>query len=158
MSYRKLTKRMEGALPLVAGVVVGEAIDASGIIDTTIAPIAGTWTPLAKGIIGLGITAAGLGMKKGAMADIVLGAGLPIAASGIVQQFFPGGIIPPPTAVLPAPAGLAPVQLTSYARPTGLRYGHPTLRVTMIPPRPGILAPSAIPQSLAGKFMLGTGR
>ena len=92
-------------------------------------------------------------MKKGMMADIIVGAGLPIAASGFTQQFL--GTVPtvPPTARARTPA-----RLTPYAIPTGLRYGRPTLQVPYVTPRPGILAPSAIPKELAGKFILGSGR
>ena len=161
MVFENVTERVGGALPLIGGVVVGEAIDASGLIDSTIAPFTGNFTGLAKGVIGAFIVGTGLSMKKGLTADMLVGAGLPIAASGFVQQFLPGGVaLGQPTPVMPTPATIppqiTPVQLTSYARPTGLRFGHPTLSVPMIPPRPGILSPSAIPQDLAGKFILGT--
>ena len=155
VSIKKITDKVSGSLPLIGGVVVGEAIDASGMIDNAIAGFTGGFTGLAKGIIGALIVGTGLSMKKGAVADVVIGAGLPIAASGFVQQFLPGGVAlgrARATTVMPVSA---PVRLTSFARPTGLRMGHPTLSVPMIPPRPGVLAPSGIPASLAGKFILG---
>ena len=158
VSIKKITDKVSGSLPLIGGVVVGEAIDASGMIDNAIAGFTGGFTGLAKGIIGALIVGTGLSMKKGAVADVVIGAGLPIAASGFVQQFLPGGVAlgrARATTVMPVAPVSAPVRLTSFARPTGLRMGHPTLSVPMIPPRPGVLAPSSIPASLAGKFILG---
>ena len=158
VSIKKITDKVSGSLPLIGGVVVGEAIDASGMIDNAIAGFTGGFTGLAKGIIGALIVGTGLAMKKGAVADVVIGAGLPIAASGFVQQFLPGGVTlgrARATTVMPVTPVSAPVRLTSFARPTGLRMGHPTLSVPMIPPRPGVLAPSAIPADLAGKFILG---
>ena len=155
-TIEKLTSKIGDSLPLIGGVIAGELIDASGTIDNAIVGFTGAWTGLAKGLIGAAIVGAGLGMKKGAMADVVIGAGLPIAASGITQQFLGGVVTPTARATTVMPITSVP-QLTSYGRPTGLRAGHPTLGVPYIPPRPGILSPSQINPSLAGKYILGTG-
>lgn len=154
-SKGKIINQIKGTLPLAAGVLVGELIDESGMIEQAITPFAGTYTNLGKAVVGLAISGAGLAYFSGAVSDVMLGVGLPIAVSGIRNQFM-GGVAP--TLRLGAPASLEyayPRGLTPYATPTGLRAGHPTLQVTKLGSRPGVLSPSSLPSGLSGKFNLG---
>lgn len=144
-----------GYLPLVGGVLVGEMIAASNTLDSFLAPFTGTWTNLAKAVVGIALIGFAGWKTKGAIQQVLVGIGLPIAALGIKNQFFPtlslGG------GSLSAPVYAAPAGLTPYAVPTGLRYGHPTLTVTKMAPRPGILAPSSLNAGLSAKWNLGAG-
>jgi len=149
------TTEVKGYLPLIGGVIVGELIDESGQIEAFLTPFAGTWTPLVKGLIGIAIVGLAGWKLKGAVRDVLIGIGLPIAASGLIKQFMPVNPLIPlgyRGAVMQA----APAGLTPYAVPTGLRAGHPTLMVTKMAPRPGILAPSRLETSMSGKWNLGS--
>ena len=151
-----ITKRIMDAAPFVAGVWAGEIIDETGMIDTTIGPYTGGFTGLAKAAVGFAPMIYGLTKAKGMAADFLVGVGAPLVVSGLKQQFMP--VTPPPESERYVRAGLlAPRALTPYGTPTGMRYGHPTLAVPMIPPRPGVLAPSGLPQALSGKWILGAG-
>ena len=152
----KIIEQIKGTLPLAAGVLVGELIDESGMIEQAITPFAGTYTNLGKAVVGLAISGAGLAYFSGAVSDVMLGVGLPIAVSGIRNQFMGGVALG--GARLSQPAALEyayPRGLTPYATPTGLRAGHPTLQVTKLGSRPGVLSPSSLPSGLSGKFNLG---
>lgn len=163
MVKRKLSA-LKGYVPLIAGVVAGEALDETGMIDNAVAPIAGTFTGLAKAVVGGVILAAGALYMKGTVGDILIGASLPIISGGIKTQFFPGGLISPAASLGARNMMMAaPTQLTPYSVPTGVRLGHPTLTPTYIPPRPGILSPTPMTAyggrmeaGLSGKWMLGS--
>jgi hypothetical protein len=153
----QIIEQIKGTLPLMGGVLIGELIDESGMIEQAITPFTGTYTNLGKAVVGLAISGAGLAYFSGAVSDVMLGVGLPIAVSGIRNQFL-GGValggarlrVPTMMEEYAYPRGLTP-----YAVPTGLRAGHPTLQVTKLGSRPGVLAPSALPTGLSGKFNLG---
>jgi len=152
----QIIKQIQGALPLVGGVLVGELIDESGMIEQAIAPFTGTYTNLGKAIVGLGISGVSLAMLSGVASEIGLGVGLPIAVSGLRAQFMSGVVLGGSRLSAPAMEYAYPRGLTPYATPTGLRAGHPTLQVTKLGSRPGVLAPSSLPTGLSGKFNLGT--
>jgi len=150
----QIIEQMKATLPLAGGVLIGELVDEAGYVEQ-ITSFAGAYSNLAKGIVGLGISAAGLAYFSGAMSEVVVGIGLPIAVSGIRNQFMTGVTL---GSRLATPAALEyayPRGLTPYATPTGLRAGHPTLAVTKMGSRPGVLAPSILPTGLSGKFNLG---
>lgn len=147
------------AAPLVGGVLVGELVDEAGYIEQFVTPIAGAYGNLAKGIVGLAISGAGLALFSGVASDFVLGVGLPIAVSGFRAQFMPAGTTLKASLGATQAAALAyPRALTPYATPTGLRAGHPTLNVPVggSMSRLGVLAPSSLPSGLSGKFNLGS--
>lgn len=158
MAKRKgqIIEQIKGTLPLVGGVLIGELVDESGMIEQAITPIAGAYTNLGKAIIGLAVSGAGLAYFTGPVSELVLGVGLPIAVSGIKNQFMPTVSLGAPSLAAPASAYAYPRALTSYATPTGLRAGHPTLAVTKMGSRPGVLAPSVLSSGLSGKYNLGT--
>lgn len=154
----QIIDQIKGTLPLVGGVLIGELVDESGMIEQAITPIAGGYTQLGKAIVGLAISGAGLAYFTGPVSEVLLGVGIPIAVSGIRNQFMPTVSLGIPSLGVPAavPAGYAyPRGLTPYATPTGLRAGHPTLMVTKMGSRPGVLAPSILPRALSGKYNLG---
>ena len=144
--------------PLVLGIVAGEMVDETGMIETTVGPFVGGFTGIAKAAIGAGAIWAGTKKMKGAATDFLVGLGLPLAVAGLKEQFL--GAAP---VVARAPVNqYAYAGLTPYSRPTGLYRGHPTLQVPHIPPRPGILAPPQMTMyqhmqepALGGKYMLG---
>ena len=144
--------------PLVLGIVAGEMVDETGMIETTVGPFVGGFTGIAKAAIGAGAIWAGTKKMKGAATDFLVGLGLPLAVAGLKEQFL--GAAP---VVARAPVNqYAYAGLTPYSRPTGLYQGHPTLTVPHIPPRPGILAPPQMTMyqhmqepALGGKYMLG---
>lgn len=149
----QIIKQMTNVLPTAAGVLIGELVDEGGYIEPLVS-FAGAYSNLAKGVVGLAISGVGLTYLKGALGEIAVGVGLPIAVSGFRSQFM-GGIalgarLSTPTLEYAYPRGLTP-----YATPTGLRAGHPTLEVTRLGSRPGVLAPSSLPSGLSGKFNLG---
>jgi len=154
----QIIEQMKNTLPLAGGVLIGELIDEAGYIEQ-LTSFAGTYSGLAKGVVGLGISAVGLGYLSGSMSEVMVGIGLPIAVSGFRNQFM-GGISLGRSRLI-TPAGQAALEyayprgLTPYATPTGLRAGHPTLDVTKMGSRPGILSPSMLPSGLSGKFNLG---
>jgi hypothetical protein len=139
-----------GYLPLVGGVLVGEIIASSNQLDTFLQPFTGTWTNLAKAVVGIALIGFAGWKLKNPIRDVVIGIGLPIAALGIQKQFMPS------LGLGYSGLGYAPSALSPYAAPTGLRYGHPTLSVVS-GPRPGILAPSGLNQGLSGIWVLGQG-
>jgi hypothetical protein len=149
------TTEVKGYLPLIGGVVLGELIDESGQIETFLTPYAGTWTPLVKGLLGIAIVGLAGWKLHGAVRDVVIGVGLPIAASGLIKQFFPTGVGLRSRAL--SSVNYGQLGLTSYAQTTGLRAGHPTLTVTKMAPRPGILAPSNLGEAMSSKWNLGQG-
>lgn len=159
--------------PLVIGVVVGEMVDETGMIESAVAPFAGGFTGLVKaGIGGLAIWA-GTKRMKGAATDFLVGLGLPLAVAGLKEQFLGAAPAVAKVAAVSPYMGLQPgtgpyyprtyaAGLTPYSRPTGLYQGHPTLTVPVIPPRPGILSPPQMTMyqhmqepALGGKFILG---
>jgi len=153
----QIIEQMKNTLPLAGGVLIGELIDEAGYIEQ-ITSFAGTYSGLAKGVVGLGISAVGLGYLNGTMSEVMVGIGLPIAVSGFRNQFMGGISLGRSRLSTPTQAALEyayPRGLTPYATPTGLRAGHPTLDVTKMGSRPGVLSPSMLPSGLSGKFNLG---
>lgn len=149
--------------PLVAGIFVGEYIDESGMIDGMIPATAVAYAGIIKAGLGIGVMAVG-SSQAGMIADVLVGVGAPLIISGLKQQFMPTEPAPALAARARAFAAAQP-RLTSYARPTGLYRGHPTLAAPMIPPRPGILYPPQVTAyggmqepALGAKWMLGKGR
>jgi len=145
--------------PLVVGIVAGEMVDETGLIESTIAPFAGGFSSIAKAAIGAGAIWAGTTKTKGATSDFLVGMGLPIVVSGLKETFLGSA----PAAVKAAVVQPYTPTLTPYSTPTGLWQGHPTLTVPRIPPRPGILSPPQMTMyqnmqepALGGKFILGS--
>ena len=159
--------------PLVAGIVVGELIDETGMIESTVAPFAGGFGGLAKAAVGSIAIWAGTKKMKGAATDFLVGLGLPLAVSGLKETFLGAAPAAVKVAAVSPFVGLQPgtgpyyprtyqAGLTPYSRPTGLYQGHPTLTVPVIPPRPGIVSPPQMTMyqhmqepALGGKFILG---
>ena len=159
--------------PLVAGIVVGELIDETGMIESTVAPFAGGFGGLAKAAVGGIAIWAGTKKMTGAATDFLVGMGLPLAVSGLKETFLGAAPAAVKVAAVSPFVGLQPgtgpyyprtyqAGLTPYSRPTGLYQGHPTLTVPVIPPRPGIVSPPQMTMyqhmqepALGGKFILG---
>lgn len=143
------------SLPILGGVIVGELVYTSNAIENAISSFTGTWTELVVGLIGVAIVGLGAWKWRGALGQVLVGFGLPLAANGLIKQFLPNGLTglayKPAAALAYAPGALA------YAAPTGMRGGFPTLAVTKMAPRPGILAPSNLSASMSGKWSLGKG-
>lgn len=159
--------------PLVLGIVAGELVDETGMIETTVAPFAMGFTGLAKAGVGVLAIWAGTKKTKGAATDFLVGFGLPLAVAGLKEQFLGAAPAVAKVAAVSPYMGLQPgtgpyyprtyqAGLTPYSRPTGLYQGHPTLTVPVIPPRPGIVSPPQMTMyqhmqepALGGKFILG---
>lgn len=147
-------EKITSTAPLVAGVLVGEIVDEMGYVEQYIGGFAPGNEQLLKVGVGVLSIAAGVGAVgkiKGAASDFLIGMGAPLVASGFKQYFIPTTTLRAQRA-LGSRAGYPP-SLQTYP---GTLYGHPTLGVTKMPPRPGMLAPSNLARPLAGKWSLGS--